>query len=247
MVNLFDGTDIKVPPDSYIVGFKTVASAYSVPLESLYLNVNNVCKDCSNSCGFFQSFAKLAVNYAKIVYVNATNPNSATIFDLHNPPVTNDNALKTDVNNLYIATDASTWIWDSILATYVTKTLAATSNFYLDGSSADAGSSKDANIHRTGSMTAALTVFKISTNRTLSNTDNGKIIVLTSSATITIPNGLMNGFNCSFSTLAGVTMTYALGGSVTLLNNNGTTMAEKLSHTIVNTGVSNEYLTAGSL
>jgi len=191
--------------------------------------------------------AKLSVNYAKIVYVNSTNPNSATIFDLNNPPVTNDNALKTDVNNLYIATDASTWIWDSTLATYSTKTLAATSNFYLDGSSADAGSSKDANIHRTGSMTAALTVFKISTNRTLSNTDNGKIIVLTASATITIPNGLMNGFNCSFSTLAGVTMTYALGGSVTLLNNTGTTMAEKLSHTIVNTGVSNEYLTAGSL
>jgi len=191
--------------------------------------------------------AKLATNYAKIVYVNATNPNSATIFDLHNPPITNDNALKTDTNNLYIATDASTWIWDSILATYVTKSLAATSNFYLDGSSADAGSNKDANIHRTGSMTAALTVFKISTNRTLSNTDNGKIIVLTASATITIPNGLMNGFNCSFSTLAGVTLTYSLGGSVVLLNNTGTTMAEKLSHTIVNTGVSNEYLTAGSL
>jgi len=57
----------------------------------------------------------------------------------------------------------------------------------------------------------------------------------------------MSGFNCSFSTLAGVTLTYSLGGSVVLLNNLGTTMAEKLSHTIVNTGVANEYLTAGNL
>jgi len=191
--------------------------------------------------------SKLSINYAKIVYVNATNPNSATIFDLNNPPVTNDNALKTDTNNLYIATDASTWIWDSGLANYVTKTLAATSNFYLEGSTADAGSNKDADIYRTGSVRSALTVYKVSSNKTLSNTDNGTIILLTASATITLPNGLMNGFNCSFSTLAGVTLTYSLGGSVVLLNNLGTTMAEKLSHTIVNTGVANEYLTAGSL
>jgi len=92
-----------------------------------------------------------------------------------------------------------------------------------------------------------LTVRKISTNTTLSNTDNGTIILLTASCTVTLPNGLMGGFNCSFSTQTGVTMTYALGGSVVLINNTGTTMAEKLSHTIVNTGVSNEYLTAGSL
>jgi len=93
----------------------------------------------------------------------------------------------------------------------------------------------------------AITVRKISTNTTLADSDNGTIILLTASCTVTLPNGLMSGFNCSFSTLAGATLTYSLGGSVVLLNNLGTTMAEKLSHTIVNTGVSNEYLTAGSL
>jgi len=96
-------------------------------------------------------------------------------------------------------------------------------------------------------LSVPLTVRKISTNITLADSDNGKIILLTASATITLPNGLMSGFNCSFSTLAGVTLTYSLGGSVVLLNNLGITMAEKLSHTIVNTGVANEYLTAGSL
>jgi len=93
----------------------------------------------------------------------------------------------------------------------------------------------------------AITVRKISTNTTLADSDNGTIILLTASCTVTLPNGLMSGFNCSFSTLAGATLTYSLGGSVVLLNNLGTTMAEKLSHTIVNTGISNEYLTAGSL
>ena len=93
----------------------------------------------------------------------------------------------------------------------------------------------------------AITVRKISTNTTLSDSDNGKVILLTASCTVTLPNGLMNGFNCSFSTQAGATLTYSLGGSVVLINNVGTTMAEKLSHTIVNTGVSNEYLIAGAL
>jgi len=100
-------------------------------------------------------------------------------------------------------------------------------------------------VEKVGSL--PLSVVKISTNTTLDDTYNGKIILLTASCTVTLPNGLMSGFNCSFSTQTGVTMTYALGGSIVLINNIGTTMAEKLSHTIVNTGVSNEYLTAGSL
>lgn len=266
--------------------------------------------------------AALPTNYAKVVYVNATSPTTATIFDLNNPPVTNDDLLKNDTSNLYIGNDASTWVYNGI--SYVTKTVASTSNFYLLSTTTDAGGSKTANIQRTGgaqfggflyssqeivsnkgnsdtvllgsnfrlfnnalsdgnifqlnasngidvwnyasstwnkrftfssagdfnsvgNITGGLKVRKISTNTTLANSDNGTIILLTASCTVTLPNGLINGFNCSFSTQTGVTMTYALGGSVVLINNTGATMAEKLSHTIVNTGVSNEYLTSGSL
>lgn len=90
-------------------------------------------------------------NYTNIVYVNANNPNSATIFDLNNPPVTNDNLLKSDVNNLYIGTDASTWVYKTSTAIYETKIVtSSTSNFYLSGTSTDAGNSKTANIKRTG-------------------------------------------------------------------------------------------------
>lgn len=91
----------------------------------------------------------------------------------------------------------------------------------------------------------ALTVRKISTNTTLAESDNGTVILLTASCTVTLPNGLSLGFNCSFVTATGATMTYSLGGSIVLINNTATTMAEKLSHTITNTGVSNEYLTVG--
>ena len=91
----------------------------------------------------------------------------------------------------------------------------------------------------------ALTVRKISTTTTLAESDKGTVILLTGSCTVTLPNGLSLGFNCSFVTATGATMTYALGGSIVLINNTATTMGEKLSHTITNTGVSNEYLTVG--
>jgi len=96
--------------------------------------------------------AGLPVNYSKIVYVNATSPITATIFDTENPPVTNDNALKNDVANLYIGTDASTWVYNS--STYVTKSVTATSsNFYLAGTTTDAGNTKTGHISRTGNIT----------------------------------------------------------------------------------------------
>lgn len=97
--------------------------------------------------------SKIPADYSKIVYVNNANPNSATIFDLKNPPTVNDNLLKTDVNNLYIANNASTWVYNSGSSAYVTKIVSsATSNFYLTGTTTDAGNSKTAHITRTGNV-----------------------------------------------------------------------------------------------
>lgn len=59
--------------------------------------------------------------YSKIVYVNAVSPNTATIFDLNNPPITNDNSLKADVANLYVGTDSSGWVYNSSLLSYTSK------------------------------------------------------------------------------------------------------------------------------
>ena len=96
-----------------------------------------------------------------------------------------------------------------------------------------------------GLATKAITVRKISTTTTLADSDNGTVILLTTSCTVTLPNGLASGFNCSFATQSGATLTYSLGGSVTLINNTATTMPPVSSHTLVNTGTANEYLTVG--
>jgi len=90
--------------------------------------------------------------FAKVVFVNSTNPGTATIFDLSNPPVTNDNALKSDTANLYIGSDASNWVYNSMSATYTTYSSISpeTSNFYLYGSTNDASNNKVARIYRPG-------------------------------------------------------------------------------------------------
>jgi hypothetical protein len=98
--------------------------------------------------------SKIPADYSKVVYVNNVNPNSATIFDLENPPLVNDDLLKLDVNNLYIGTDVSTWVYNGTI--YVTKTVTSTtSNFFLSGTTTDAGNTKTANIKRTGRVGGA--------------------------------------------------------------------------------------------
>lgn len=97
-----------------------------------------------------------STEYSKIVYVNSTDPASATIFDLNNPPTVNDDSLKNDVNNLYIGNDASTWVYVTTPAGYVTKTIGSGgSNFYLSGTTIDSGSNKSAAIERTGTVGGA--------------------------------------------------------------------------------------------
>jgi len=88
---------------------------------------------------------------------------------------------------------------------------------------------------------------EVSASFSLTDAYAGKIIIVTSSCTITIPNGLVAGFNASFVTLAGVTLTIALGGSVVLHNNIGTTMLEKSSFTLQARTTTNNYITAGAL
>jgi hypothetical protein len=99
----------------------------------------------------------------------------------------------------------------------------------------------------TGDQELILPVTETGTSFSLTDAYNGKVVILTASCTVTIPNGLIAGFEVSIITLAGVTLTIALGGSVVLFNNVGTTMAEKLSCTIKNRTLTNNYITAGSL
>jgi len=129
--------------------------------------------------------AALPKTYSKIVYVNDVSPLTATIFDLNNPPVTNDNALKLDTANLYIGTDASTWVYNS--TTYVTKAVPDASNFYISGTTTDAGSDKTSTIYRAGSIQTG----------GLFNTSTGMFISKNGSDTVNL-GGRLAFYNGSF-------------------------------------------------
>lgn len=86
--------------------------------------------------------------YANIVYVNAADPNTATIFDDVNPPVANDNTLKANSSNLYFGSDNSTWIWNG--TAYATKPIVPTTEWYVAGTTTDAGANKSGPVARQG-------------------------------------------------------------------------------------------------
>jgi hypothetical protein len=89
---------------------------FLISIFTLSLNAQNVATIKSpNGCS-----SATAPNFAKMVYVNALTPATATIFDLANPPTTNDNSLKSDVNNIYVGTDGKTYTYNSATSTYNT-------------------------------------------------------------------------------------------------------------------------------
>lgn len=90
----------------------------------------------------------LTENFTNVVYFNSTNPSTATIFDLNNPPVVNDNALKNNTANLYIGTDASTWVYKTTPAGYTTYVQPSSTPFFINGTTVDAGSNKTSIIYR---------------------------------------------------------------------------------------------------
>jgi len=127
-------------------------------------------------------FTKIPSNYSQLVYVNATSPTTATIFDLNNPPVTNDNSLKNNVDNLYVATDSSTWVYNAGTSTYVTKVI----------------------------VNNLLNQIEVSGNQTTQLYWNGKEVTFMSSGLHTIPNSLPDQFSFDLAADIGVTITWAI-------------------------------------
>jgi hypothetical protein len=82
----------------------------------------------------------------------------------------------------------------------------------------------------------------------LTSADSGKIIIFktTAAQTLTIPTGLVAGFECTFVTLAGVTLTVSAGSNI-LNNATSTTMLPQLSFTLKRMLATNTYIVAGSL
>jgi hypothetical protein len=99
----------------------------------------------------------LAINnseeFSFIVYTNTTDPNTSTIFSLENPPIVNDPLLQDDSANLYISNNSSSWVYNTVSGVYTTHEAAnSTSNFYITGTTTDAGSTKTGSIEHKGTM-----------------------------------------------------------------------------------------------
>jgi hypothetical protein len=90
--------------------------------------------------------------FSNSVFINTTNPSTATIFDLNNPPTTNDNTLKANDNNIYIASDGSTWNYNTVTGTYSTYVVPANTEWYFDTSTVDAGGNKTSGVWRSGNI-----------------------------------------------------------------------------------------------
>ncbi len=170
------------------------------------------------------------VDFAKTVYVNATSPSTATIFDENNPPATNDDALKSDDVNLYIGNNGSTWTFNTSTNTYNTFIVPAATPFNLAGTNTDAGNNKTGAIWRSGSIGIGinnpLTTLHVQNPLAATNSvnANAQVLRLSRPATGGVKNGNVAQFNLgSYSTggSAFSRLDFALndGGDLTTLNN----------------------------
>ena len=109
------------------------------------------------------------------------------------------------------------------------------------------GSTKKATVSQV--LTGQL-VTESGTTRTLSATDNGKIILCTSGSavTVTCPTGLADGFNCTIIQMGAGKVTLAAGASATLVSYSSlfSTMGQYAVISAVNTG-SDNFVAAGNL
>jgi hypothetical protein len=92
-------------------------------------------------------------------------------------------------------------------------------------------------------------VVERTTGYTLTNADSGGIIIFKTAAaqTLNIPLGLADGFECTFVTLAGITLTVPSVVGITLNNAVGTTMAGGLSFTLKRMLTTDTFIVTGNL
>jgi hypothetical protein len=99
-----------------------------------------------------------------------------------------------------------------------------------------------------GDVPLILPVREVGITGSISNADNGVVILVTATITITIPSGLAPGFECSFVTAPSCVLTIVSASGVTLINNTGLIMLPQLSFTLkARSSVSNSYIVTGNI
>lgn len=87
----------------------------------------------------------------------------------------------------------------------------------------------------------------ITTNTTLTNDYDGKIILIKGTCTITIPTGLRNEFNCVFRTFSGFVGTFVAGAGATIDAPKGLILRNFSMSTLFKDGATNNYILEGDL
>lgn len=89
-------------------------------------------------------------------FTGSTTPEEISYFDSIDPNITGttfDPDIQQDINILYVSSvNASTWVWDGLIYNGYTGTTMATTPFYLNGTTIDAGGNKTAEIQRAGAI-----------------------------------------------------------------------------------------------
>jgi len=98
-----------------------------------------------------------------------------------------------------------------------------------------------------GDVPLILPIREVSASQPISNTDNGVVILVTATCSITIPPGLIANFECSFVTAPSAVLTIVLTGGVTMINNSSLVMLPQLSFTLKQRPTLNTYIATGNM
>lgn len=131
----------------------------------------------------------------------------------------------TTLGGATVSLDLGTWFtnYDSHLADNV-KHITAQERIYWSGKA------------------AIITTIDIAASRALTNADSGKLIVTDNDITLTVPVGLINTFNASFSPLTGGKMTFAFASGLLYHAPNGLITFEDNTTTLIYMSHNSKYL-----
>ena len=102
--------------------------------------------------------------FSETVWVDNTDPNTATTFDDKptvdadgnpNPDYVDDPTLEQNTDYIYQGTDGSSWIWNG--TAYVTYKAPNRTEWWINGTTVDAGGNKTGSIYRPGSVGIGVT------------------------------------------------------------------------------------------
>jgi len=246
----------------------TVSGYAENPNYTYQINENEICilsisKEATDLTDYYtkeEIDAKTPKQYAKVVYVDSNNPETATIFDTENPPVTNDDSLKADDDNLYVGLNASNWVYKTSTGLYESEIVVSNLGSQIASASekttihdndkvgiADSQDSNKTKYWKWSTIKAYLLDYfrsqiEVGASTTMQESWKGKLIIFTANCTITVPSTLSSAYAFEAYTLTGVTVSWAITSPKTWENGTPTATPEKTTIAFFQRGSTNSVI-----